>query len=191
MSPQRRPTGGRGGGGGGRRGDFGRRYAPRRKVCAFCVDKIKYIDYKDVPRLRRYLSERGKIEARRKTGTCARHQRALAVALKRARHVALLPYTTEHIRLSGMTMRSPEDRRRDDRGPRGPMGPRPVAVAEAGDGAATAAEPVTAAAVDTEEAPGVEDGVDAQAPVVADADEATAAGVGTGTDGTEASEARE
>jgi len=79
-----------------RRGRFG-----RRKVCAFCVDKIQHIDYKDPGRLRRYISERGKIEPRRKTGTCARHQRMLTEALKRARHVALLPFTAEHIRISG------------------------------------------------------------------------------------------
>ena len=71
---------------------------PRRKICAFCVDKIDEIDYKDVSRLRRYLSERAKIEPRRKTGTCARHQRALSVALKRARHMALLPYIGPHSR---------------------------------------------------------------------------------------------
>ena len=70
----------------------------RRKVCAFCVDKITYVDYKDVNRLRRYISDRGKIEPRRKTGTCAKHQRVLTDALKRARHVALLPYTAAHLR---------------------------------------------------------------------------------------------
>lgn len=74
------------------------RFVPRRKVCGFCVEKLPYIDYKDVPRLRRYLSDRGKIEPRRKTGTCARHQRALTVALKRARHLALLPYSGLHAR---------------------------------------------------------------------------------------------
>ena len=67
----------------------------RKKVCAFCVDRIENIDYKDVARLRRYLSERGKIVPRRVTGTCARHQRQLTTAIKRARHVALLPYTSE------------------------------------------------------------------------------------------------
>ncbi len=67
----------------------------RRKVCAFCVDKVEHIDYKDVARLRRYLSERGKILPRRVTGTCARHQRALTVAVKRARQIALLPYVSE------------------------------------------------------------------------------------------------
>lgn len=84
----RRPGGGGGGGGGGR-GRFG----SRRKVCAFCVDKIDKVDYKDSGKLRRFISERGKIEPRRKTGTCARHQRRLTVAIKRARHLALLPYT--------------------------------------------------------------------------------------------------
>ena len=68
---------------------------PRRKVCAFCADKIEMIDYKDTPRLRRYLSERGKIVPRRVTGTCARHQRQLTTAIKRARHLALLPYVTD------------------------------------------------------------------------------------------------
>lgn len=67
----------------------------RKKVCSFCVDKVYNIDYKDVPRLRRYLSERGKIIPRRVTGTCACHQRQLTVAIKRARHVALLPFVSE------------------------------------------------------------------------------------------------
>ncbi len=68
---------------------------PKRRVCAFCVDKIQDIDYKDVPRLRRFLSERGKIVPRRVTGTCARHQRQLTIAIKRARHLAFLPYVSE------------------------------------------------------------------------------------------------
>ncbi len=76
----------------------GGRYVPRRKVCLFCVDKVAYVDYKDLGRIGRYVSDRGKIESRRKMGTCARHQRGLAVALKRARHMALLPYTSTHIR---------------------------------------------------------------------------------------------
>lgn len=84
----------RSGGGGGR---FG-----RRRVCAFCADKTAVIDYKEPARLRRYVSDRGKIEPRRKTGTCARHQRKLTLALKRARHLALLPFTSEHIRGSGV-----------------------------------------------------------------------------------------
>ncbi|MBQ9860099.1 MAG: 30S ribosomal protein S18 [Clostridia bacterium] len=66
-----------------------------RKVCQFCVDKIDYIDYKDVARLRRCMSERAKILPRRVTGTCARHQRALTTAIKRARQVALVPFVAE------------------------------------------------------------------------------------------------
>ena len=67
----------------------------RRKVCTFCVDKVEHIDYKDTAKLRRYLSERGKILPRRTTGTCAAHQRQLTVAIKRARHIALLPYVAD------------------------------------------------------------------------------------------------
>ena len=67
----------------------------RKKVCAFCMDKIENIDYKDVPRLKRYLSDRAKIIPRRVTGACARHQRQLTVAVKRARHLAFLPYVGE------------------------------------------------------------------------------------------------
>ena len=92
-----------------RPGEFGgaRKFTPRRKVCQFCVDKIKEVDYKDLARLRRFLSERGKIEPRRKTGTCAAHQRSLNVALKRARQLALLPFTAEHIRVTGVLVREP------------------------------------------------------------------------------------
>lgn len=67
----------------------------RRKVCQFCVDKVEYIDYKDVARLRRFMSERAKILPRRVTGTCARHQRELTVAIKRARQIALLPFVSD------------------------------------------------------------------------------------------------
>ena len=77
------------------------RYIPKRKVCFFCRDKIKDIDYKDSGQLRSYISDRGKIGPRRKTGTCAKHQRLLAVAIKRARHLALLPYVPDHIRKTG------------------------------------------------------------------------------------------
>ena len=66
-----------------------------RKVCSFCVDKVETIDYKDVPRLRKFISDRSKILPRRVTGTCAAHQRELTTAIKRARHVALLPYTSD------------------------------------------------------------------------------------------------
>ena len=68
---------------------------PRRKVCSFCVDKIEYIDYKDINRLRRFVNERGKILPRRMSGNCAKHQRQLSEAIKRARAIALLPYTVD------------------------------------------------------------------------------------------------
>ncbi|MBE7031077.1 MAG: 30S ribosomal protein S18 [Ruminococcaceae bacterium] len=71
------------------------RRKPKRKVCAFCADKIDEIDYKDVAKLRRYISERAKILPRRISGNCAYHQRQLTTAVKRARHIALLPYTSE------------------------------------------------------------------------------------------------
>lgn len=68
---------------------------PRRKVCQFCADKVETIDYKDSSKLRRFVSERGKILPRRMTGTCSKHQRELTLAIKRARQIALLPYTAE------------------------------------------------------------------------------------------------
>lgn len=67
----------------------------RKKVCVFCGDKNNEIDYKDVNKLKRYVSERGKILPRRITGNCAKHQRALTVAIKRARHISLMPYTLD------------------------------------------------------------------------------------------------
>ncbi len=75
------------------RRDRGRR--PRRKVCSFCVDKVNHIDYKDVAKLRRFVTERGKILPRRISGNCAKHQRQVTVAIKRARNIALLPFTAE------------------------------------------------------------------------------------------------
>ena len=74
------------------------RFYARRRVCAFCVDHVSVIDYKDLSRMRRYVSERARIEPRRKTGTCARHQRALTLAIKRARHLALIPFIQGHVR---------------------------------------------------------------------------------------------
>lgn len=99
-----RPAGGqggrppfRGGGGGGFRPRRGRpRYYARRKICSFCVDKVQHIDYKDIGRLRRFISDRYKMEARRKTGVCSKHQRALARAIKRARAIALIPFSPDH-----------------------------------------------------------------------------------------------
>ena len=106
MSPGRRPTQDRsdrggakkdgerrgGGGGGGFGGGGGMR---RRKVCRFCVDKIDFIDYKDVRVLMMAIPERGKIQPRRLSGTCAKHQRKLTTAVKRARQLALIPYVTD------------------------------------------------------------------------------------------------
>jgi small subunit ribosomal protein S18 len=144
--PRRRP--GEFGGGGG-----GRKFTPRRKVCQFCVDKIKEVDYKDLGRLRRFLSERGKIEPRRKTGTCAAHQRSLNVALKRARQLALLPFTAEHIRITGVLVREP------GAPPFGrSRGPRPVGV-DGADAAAPEAVVAEAVAVD-----GAAEPAEAQAP---------------------------
>ena len=68
---------------------------PKRKVCAYCADKNLVIDYKQVDKLKKYVSEKGKILPRRVTGLCAKHQRDLTIAVKRARHIALLPYTME------------------------------------------------------------------------------------------------
>ena len=90
MSDTRRRGPGGPGGAGGRR-----KFIARRKVCGFCADKIRTADYKDIKRLQRFVSDRGKILPRRRTGTCARHQRSLTVAIKRARHMALLPFAGE------------------------------------------------------------------------------------------------
>jgi small subunit ribosomal protein S18 len=82
-------------GGGSSGGKVTRYRKMRRKVCSFCVDKIDYVDYKNVSRIRRFVSERGKILPRRTTGTRASHQRILTHAIKRAREIALLPFTAE------------------------------------------------------------------------------------------------
>jgi small subunit ribosomal protein S18 len=77
------------------------KYIPKRRVCFFCRDKIEDIGYKNPALLRPYISDRGKITPRRKSGVCAKHQRRLATAIKRARHLALLPYVAAHIRKTG------------------------------------------------------------------------------------------
>jgi len=79
----------------GRDGRRGRSGPPRRRICAFCVDHVDYIDYKNQENLKRYVNEFGRIRPRRQTGTCAKHQRSLAQAIKRARHIALLPFVSE------------------------------------------------------------------------------------------------
>lgn len=89
-----------------RSGGGDRRPRPRRfgrhsrKVCSFCVDKVDRIGYRDIGRLRNYLTDRATMQPRRKTGTCAKHQRRLSMAIKRARFLALLPYTSEHVRVA-------------------------------------------------------------------------------------------
>lgn len=95
---QRRSEGGAGPRRERREGGRGERTS-RRKVCQFCHEHVREIDYKDASRfMKRYISDRGKIEPRRKTGTCAKHQRGLSTAIKQARFMALVPYTAEHIR---------------------------------------------------------------------------------------------
>ncbi len=72
-----------------------RQRRPRKRVCQFCVDKVESIDYKEIGRLKKFISERGKILPRRISGNCAKHQRQLTIAIKRARNVALLPFSAE------------------------------------------------------------------------------------------------
>ncbi|MCK5646998.1 MAG: 30S ribosomal protein S18 [Anaerolineales bacterium] len=93
--PQQRQTGGRPQQ---RRRGGGRRYTRRPRICQFCADKTIIIEYKKIDVLRRYVSEGGKIRPRRETGACARHQRKVARAIKRARHMALLPFAAERYR---------------------------------------------------------------------------------------------
>lgn len=95
--PRNGPPGGAGGDDDRPRRRMGGR---RRRVCIMCADHMKTVDYKNISFLRRFVSDRARIETRRKTSACAKHQRALARAIKRARHLAMLPYTAEHIRVS-------------------------------------------------------------------------------------------
>src|SRR5262249_26609511 len=174
--------GGRPGGARRRPGEFGgsRKFTPRRKVCQFCVDKVKEVDYKDLVRLRRFLSERGKIEPRRKTGTCAAHQRSLNVALKRARQLALLPFTAEHIRVTGVLVREPgvppfrgsRPRPQETDGAAPTEGAAAAPTEASADGQAAAAPSdgqtaPTAAAGDVQAAPAVTEAVSAEAEPVA------------------------
>src|SRR3954465_9635146 len=115
--------------------DTGRRSA-KKKVCVFCSEHIKWVDYKDVNLLRRFMSDRGKIRPRRVSGNCAQHQRDVAVAIKTARELALLPYSQRTVaERGGGRGRGPREDR--DMGPRGDrdMGPRPdVEAAADGEG---------------------------------------------------------
>src|SRR3954452_11826286 len=100
--------------------DAGKKF--KKKVCVFCQNKVAYVDYKDVNLLRRYMSDRAKIRARRVSGNCAQHQRDVATAIKTAREVALLPYTVRVTSSRGGGRPGRGDR--DDRGPRGDRGDR-------------------------------------------------------------------
>src|SRR5437764_1712371 len=103
--------------------DSGRRPA-KKKVCVFCSEHIKWVDYKDVNLLRRFMSDRGKIRARRVSGNCAQHQRDVAVAIKTARELALLPYSQRTVaERGGGRGRGPREDR-EDRGDRGYRGDR-------------------------------------------------------------------
>jgi small subunit ribosomal protein S18 len=138
----------RGGGGGDRDNrrrspkDSGRRPA-KKKVCIFCSDHIKWVDYKDVNVLRRFMSDRGKIRARRVSGNCAQHQRDVAVAIKTARELALLPYSQRTVaeRGGGRGRGSREDR--DDRPPRRDVEVEANGAAEVGKGLVEVGEGVT------------------------------------------------
>ena len=94
--------GGRPGGPGGPGGRPRGRFVRRRKVCAFCVEKVTHIDYKEIDKIRRFVSERAKIEPRRRTGVCAKHQRALRTAIQRARQIALVPFVAYHAYSGGV-----------------------------------------------------------------------------------------
>ena len=72
-----------------------RRFKPRKRICSFCADKVEHIDYKDINKLKKYVTDRGKILPRRISGNCSKHQREVTIAIKRARQVALLPYSAE------------------------------------------------------------------------------------------------
>ena len=91
--------------GGKKRPGRGKRYVPKRRVCLFCADTTQTIDYKNISQLSRYITDRGRMQARRRTGCCPKHQRRLSMAIKRARYIALMPYTAEHIRTTGATTR--------------------------------------------------------------------------------------
>jgi small subunit ribosomal protein S18 len=134
--------------------DTGRRTA-KKKVCVFCSDHIKWVDYKDVNLLRRFMSDRGKIRARRVSGNCAQHQRDVAVAIKTARELALLPYSQRTVAERGGGRGRREDREdrgdRGDREDRGPRGPRPER-ADAVESVESEVEPLVPEGEDLEEA---------------------------------------
>jgi small subunit ribosomal protein S18 len=129
----------------------GNKFVARRKVCTFCANKSTRIDYKDVNLLGRYLTDRAKILPRRRTGNCARHQRALAAAIKRARYLALLPYTAEHIYEMGATYEmSRPHYRKDYHKPVAEAAALPEAAAETAEAVNATAENEVVAEAETE-----------------------------------------
>ncbi len=148
--------------------DLGRRV--KKKPCALCRDKVEWVDYKDVPMLRKYMSDRGKIRSRRVTGNCAQHQRALAQAIKTARELVLLPYTQRTV------TERPGGRGRDrgdrgDRGERGERGDRVERVERGGPAEATLAGPEEEAETEAEAGETVSE-QPVEVDIAADADEA-------------------
>ncbi len=120
----------------------------KKKPCALCRDKVEWVDYKDVALLRKFMSDRGKIRARRVTGNCAQHQSMVALAIKTARELALLPYTQRTVTERSGGRRGGGRGERGERGERGPRREQVEAPAASADGAgdSAGAEPVAAAA---------------------------------------------
>jgi len=128
----------------------------KKKPCALCRDHVEWVDYKDVAMLRKYMSDRGKIRSRRVTGNCAQHQRGIAMAIKTARELVLLPYTQRTVtERPGGRRGGGRDGGREGRGPGDRRGPRPS------DGEDRAGAPEPAEAEGTQESPDVEVGATA------------------------------
>jgi small subunit ribosomal protein S18 len=131
--------------------DAGKKF--KKKVCVFCQNKVEFVDYKDVNLLRRYMSDRAKIRARRVSGNCAQHQRDVATAIKTAREVALLPYT---VRVTSSRGGGRPGRDRDDRPPRGDRERDRDLELDLPDVPVPGAEVADEAGVDADEAPEVD-----------------------------------
>jgi small subunit ribosomal protein S18 len=153
--------------------DLGRRV--KKKPCALCRDKVTWVDYKDVPMLRKYMSDRGKIRSRRVTGNCAQHQRALAQAIKTARELVLLPYTQRTVTERPGGRRGDRERALSDTPP--PPPPASVEVTDETDSVGDA-EPEQAELSEGEEP--VEDAAVAEAEVKSEADAEAVVGGGEG-----------
>ena len=156
--------------------DLGRRV--KKKPCALCRDKVAWVDYKDVPMLRKYMSDRGKIRSRRVTGNCAQHQRALAQAIKTARELVLLPYTQRTVTERPGGRRGDRDRPLSDTPP-----PAPVSVSvEVTDETDNLGDPETELAERAEVEALVEEMVEDAVAAEVEAKSEAEAGVGGGDD---------